>query len=79
MRQLKQLPVQNTRRYHGDLLPQTKKALDEFNAPFNRRLTYILGDEKWLWANQTVSWGAMKTALFIFKYIEFSRCVILVH
>ena len=51
-RQLRFIQVSETRNkgtYHAEILPETRKMLDEFYAPFNERLARILGDTKWLW------------------------------
>ena len=49
---LEKAPIRNARHYSGQL-PETRRILDEFYAPFNKRLAKILGDEKWLWSDIT--------------------------
>ena len=33
----------------GDMLPKTRKLLEEFHRPFNKELALLLKDERFLW------------------------------
>ena len=42
-------PVHAHSRSYEPMLNKTKKLLNKFYAPFNRKLAKLLGDKKWLW------------------------------
>ena len=35
----------------GDMLKETRELLDEFYAPYNRKLRDVLGDDRFLWSS----------------------------
>ena len=40
----------NQRAYkHGPMLNDTRKILDDFYAPHKKRLSVLLGNDKWMW------------------------------
>ena len=35
---------------YGDMMPETRKLLTDFYAPYNKQLVKLIGDERFLWS-----------------------------
>lgn len=49
------MPVKNVGKDKSKMLPETRKLLQDFYAPFNAMLSKQLGDERYLWKDTPVA------------------------
>lgn len=60
METVMKMPAKNVGSKREEMLPKTRKMLEDFYAPFNQRLAQKLGDERYLWLNGGQEGGQAK-------------------